>query len=180
MRKRLASNRLELRTLRVEDERLFRDAEREFAASDSTTSFAFQYEPSIPFDRYVEMVNSWPNGTNLPENFVPNTYCVAVVEGKIVGRLSFRHRLNDFLLKIGGHIGYCVIPSQRRRGFATEMLRQALGIAESMGMERVLVTCDTNNIGSMRVIEANGGVFENTSDDPDLSIQKNRYWIDVP
>jgi predicted acetyltransferase len=181
MRKKLASELLELRTLRIEDEIPFRHAVREFteSESDSHLTFAFDYESSFPFDKYVETVNSWPNGMNLPANFVPNTYYVAVVARKIVGRLSFRHQLNDFLERIGGHIGYCVVPSKRRCGFATEMLRQSLGFARSMGIDRVLVTCDTNNIGSMRVIEANGGIFENTSDEPELKIQKNRYWINL-
>ena len=120
-----------------------------------------------------------PTGKCLPNTFVPNTYYVGVVANKIVGRLSFRHRLNDFLEQIGGHIGYGVIPSQRRKGYATIMLKQSLVFAKAMGLDKVLLTCDTNNIASMRVIEANGGVFENITNEPEFKIQKNRYWINL-
>lgn len=173
----MISEQLELRTLRVEDELSFRDAIHEF--TDPEMAFAFQYEPTVSFKKYVEMVNSWPNGKCLPSTFVPGTYYVGVVADKIVGRLSFRHRLNDFLERIGGHIGYCVIPSQRGRGYAKNMLKQSLGFAKAVGLDKVLVTCDTNNIASIRVIEANGGVFENTTNELELIIQKNRYWINL-
>jgi len=168
---------LTLRTLRVEDEQSFRAAVNEFNELDPEMTFAFQYDPTVCFRQYVEMVNSWPDGKNLPATFVPNTYYVGVVADRIVGRLSFRHRLNDFLEKIGGHIGYCVVPSQRNRGYATTMLKQSLEFAKALGLDKVLITCDTDNIGSIRVIDANGGVFENVSNEPELKIQKNRYWI---
>jgi predicted acetyltransferase len=173
----MPSKQLELRMLRIEDEVSFRDAVREFTESDSNLDFAFQFEDAVCFKEYVEMVNSWSEGKNLPATFVPHTYYVGVVAGKIVGRLSFRHKLNDFLERIGGHIGYCVVPSQRRRGYASDMLKQSLEFARVRGLSKVLITCDTNNIGSKRIIEANGGVFENTSNEPELKIQKNRYWI---
>lgn len=91
-----------------------------------------------------------------------------------------RHELNDFLLRIGGHIGYTVVPEFRRRGYATEMLRQSLAIArQRFELTRVLVTCDDNNVGSMRTIEKNGGVLENVVTGPDLDTPKRRYWIDT-
>ena len=171
----MISEQLKLRELCVEDELSFCKAIREF--SDPEIQFAFHYDPAIRFKKYVEMVNAWSHGRHLPGDFVPCTYYVGVVAENIVGRLSFRHRLNDFLERIGGHIGYAVIPSQRGRGYAKEMLKQSLGFAKEKGLKRVLVTCDTNNIASKRVIEANGGVLENATNEPDLKIQKLRYWI---
>ncbi len=107
---------VELRALRVEDEEPFLNAIREF--DDKEMLFAFQYNPGINFREYVDNVNSWPYGKSLPGDFVPNSYYVAVIGDKIIGRVSIRHELNDFLERIGGHIGYAVIPSQRGRGYA--------------------------------------------------------------
>ena len=167
----------ELRALRVEDEMSFLDAIREFA--DSEMPFAFQYDPSVNFREYVDKVNSWPSGKFLPSDFVPCSYYVAVVANKIVGQVSFRHRLNDYLERIGGHIGYGVIPSERGRGYAKNMLKRALGFAKAKGLNRVLITCDVDNIASIRVIEANGGILESTTLEPELKIQKRRYWITI-
>ena len=88
-----------------------------------------------------------------------------------VGRLAIRHRLNDFLLDVGGHIGYDVRPSRRREGHAREMLRQALPWAHGLGIDSALVTCDDDNAASLRVIEAAGGVLE------DVRGVKRRYWV---
>lgn len=166
---------IKLRALRVEDEVPFLDAIHDF--EDTEMLFAFHYDPRVNFREYVDKVNSWPYGKSLPGDFVPNSYYVAVIADKIIGRVSFRHELNDFLERIGGHIGYAVIPSQRGRGYAKNMLKQSLGFAKAKGLNRVLITCDVNNIASVRVIEANGGVFENTTNEPELKIQKHRYWI---
>ncbi len=88
-----------------------------------------------------------------------------------LGSLSVRHRLTPFLLEVGGHIGYSVRPSARRRGVATTALRLALPEAAALGIDPVLVTCDDDNLGSAAVIETNGGVLEDVRDG------KRRYWI---
>ena len=98
--------------------------------------------------------------TPRPEGFVPDTELWLVDGDEFLGRIGIRHRLTPGLLELGGHIGYDVRPSARRRGHATRMLRQALGVARGLGIERALITCAVDNVGSRRVIELNGGVLE--------------------
>jgi predicted acetyltransferase len=106
-----------------------------------------------------------------PAGWVPATTLWWADDDGWAGRLAIRHRLSDFLLQRGGHIGYDVRRSKRRRGYATAMLRAALPIAAGLGLDRVLVTCDHDNVGSRTVIETNGGVLE------DQRGEKLRYWI---
>jgi predicted acetyltransferase len=109
--------------------------------------------------------------TPRPAGYVPSTTWWLVDDGGYLGRIAVRHRLTPFLLEVGGHIGYDVRPSARRRGHATAMLRAVLPHARSLGIDRALVTCDDDNIGSRKVIEAGGGIFE------DQRGVKLRYWV---
>lgn len=169
---------LEIRRPVLSDEHAFRIAVADFKARDPDWTFAFHFDEKTDFAQYVQRVKDWSEGKDLGE-FVPNTFLVAVVEGKIVGRVSLRHELNAFLLREGGHIGYGVVPSERRKGYAKEMLRQTLPIARKLGLTRVLLTCDDNNEGSARTIEAHGGILENKILDPGMTVAKRRYWIDL-
>ncbi|GAA2755659.1 GNAT family N-acetyltransferase [Actinopolymorpha rutila] len=109
--------------------------------------------------------------TPRPNGFVPSTTLWYVDGEEYLGRLAIRHRLTPFLLEVGGHIGYDVRPSARRRGHATAMLAAALPTSRHLGIDPVLVTCDTDNVGSRKVIEGNGGVLE------DERNGKLRYWV---
>jgi len=102
---------------------------------------------------------------------VPHTTWWWVDGEDYLGRISVRHRLTQFLRDVGGHVGYYVRPSRRRRGHATAMLRAVLPYAADLGLEQVLVTCDDSNEGSRRAIEAAGGAFE------DQRGAKLRYWL---
>lgn len=166
---------LRLRPLRPEDESAFRAGHEAMAAQDFM--FGLGYSPDMNFDDYIKQLEDHRAGLNLPERFVPSTFLVAEVDGAIVGRTSIRHRLNEFLLHMGGHIGYGVLPEYRRRGYATEILRQSLTIVRAMGIDRVLVTCDDDNIGSIRAIEACGGRLENVVTNEE-GAPRRRYWID--
>jgi predicted acetyltransferase len=106
-----------------------------------------------------------------PPGHVPSTTLWWVSGTEFLGRIAIRHRLTPGLLEYGGHIGYDVRPSGRRRGHATSMLTAALPVAAGLGIDRVLVTCDADNEGSRKVIEASGGELE------DQRGVKLRYWI---
>jgi predicted acetyltransferase len=166
---------LVLRPLRAGDEAQFRAAHAAMAADGIVFGLAF--DPALDFDTYLRALDDHRAGRNLPERFVPATFLIADVAGDLVGRVSIRHELTDFLLRQGGHIGYAVLPGHRRRGYATEMLRQSVIIARSLGIERVLVTCDDDNAGSAAVIEANGGRLENVVATGAGHPPKRRYWI---
>jgi len=168
-----------VRNLRESDEASFRACVEECRRDEPPHDFAFQFDSSTDFPTYVRLVHDWSRGLNLPPNFVPGAFLVAAVQDIVVGRVSIRYRLNDFLLRLGGHVGYAVAPSFRRKGYATEILRQTLPIARNAGLERILLTCDDDNIASRRVIEANSGVLENVIMEEGLRIAKRRYWIDL-
>lgn len=96
-----------------------------------------------------------------------------------VGRLDIRHHLNERLRLFGGHIGYDVRPSMRRRGFGTRALALGLDEARKLGIDRVLVTCSEHNLASRKIIEANGGELEDMVETPFRQELTCRYWIDV-
>ncbi len=99
---------------------------------------------------------------------------------EVIGFISFRHELNDWLHQYGGHIGYSVRPTRRRQGFAHAGLVLTLEQARELGLDRVLVTCDEDNVGSYRTIEGAGGVLENIVDAPEPGEpRKRRYWIEL-
>ena len=109
--------------------------------------------------------------TPRPQAHVPCTTLWWVDGDDYLGRIAIRHRLTDVLLEVGGHIGYDVRPTRRREGHATEMLRQSLPWARDLGIAPALVTCDEDNVGSIRVIENAGGALE------DVRGIKRRYWV---
>ena len=95
--------------------------------------------------------SKWRLGIDQPDGSVPGTFLVADIEGAIVGRASIRHELNEFLAREGVHIGYCVLAEHRRRGYATEILRQSLVVARAVGVQRVLTCCDDDTVGRGRL-----------------------------
>lgn len=165
---------LQLRPLGPGDEDAFRQAQEAMEREDF--SFGFDYDEGMPWDDYVDRLAAQREGVGLAQGRVRAATLVADVDGVLVGRTSIRFELNAWLAEVGGHIGYCVLPQHRRRGHATEVLRQSLVVARDAGIPRVLLTCDEDNVGSRLVIERCGGIFERHAHNPD-GPRKRRYWV---
>lgn len=166
---------LRLRSVRLDDESICIAAHDAMAVD--RFSFLIGHRNGEPWAEFVERLDQHRRGVDLPPDRVPSTFLLADVDGVVVGRTSIRFQLNDYLAAYGGHIGYGVLAEHRRRGHATEILRQSLAIARAHDIDRVLVTCDDDNGGSAALIERSGGVFESRVDDPVERVVKRRYWI---
>lgn len=129
------------------------------------------------FDDYVRQLYQQEERDRTTPERVPSTEFWLIDHETFIGRLNLRHRLNGYLLRVVGHIGYEIRPTWRRRGYGIEILRLGLLEARTIGLKRVLVTCDEDNIGSRRIIEHNGGIFENAAIVEGSPQRKLRYWI---
>lgn len=126
------------------------------------------------FDYYLENLEIKSEGAGK----VPDSVFFLLDEdrNRLLGAVDIRHYLNEYLLREGGHIGDGIRPSERRKGYATEMIRLALIECKKFGMNKVLITCDRDNIGSAKSIINNGGILENEFVNSDGEIEQ-RYWI---
>lgn len=130
------------------------------------------------FAAWVERLNGYSDRTKpIEQGRVHATYWWIAEGDTYLGAIDLRHYLNAFLVDAGGHIGYSVRPSARRRGLATWALSSVLYEARLLGMDRVLLTCDPHNEASVRTIEGNGGVLEDVRET--LIGPKRRYWIEL-
>lgn len=130
----------------------------------------------IDFNLMVEKLNGYSKGIGLPEGFIENsTYWLINENDKILGAIDIRHKLTDYLLFRGGHIGYGIRPSERQKGYASLMLSLAMKECKDIGLSKVLITCLKSNLGSAKTILNNGGILE--SEDIDNGEIFQRYWI---
>lgn len=163
----------------------FLDMAREFQAAGEP-----RYEKDLPllqmnFLAFIERLRKISHGENLPQGYVPGDefWLLEPSLERILGIIRLRHRLTPYLEERGGHIGYAIRPLERRKGYGTQMLAMLLAwvrdpdwrAARRLALRRVLVTCDSDNTASARIIEANGGVLENRVWSEGELI--SRYWI---
>lgn len=150
---------------------------KEYEESNDNYEGAFFIKDIDDFTQTIKELNNYSEGIMDNSNYVPYTCYVAINdENKIVGVASLRHELNDFLNKYGGHIGYSVVPSERRKGYGSSILKLLLGEAKRKNISKVLLTCFDSNIASKKIIEKNNGVLENKIKQNDDLIC--RYWIE--
>ena len=152
------------------------------AAMEALAPEEFQFAPGwhngMSYAAFLAALEDHGAGLDFsPNAWVPVSFLLAEANGEVVGRASIRHALNDWLTLSGGHIGYAVLAPHRRRGYATEILRQSLVIARAHGVNRVLVTCDDDNVGSATVIKRCGGVRDGQQPTALGDPPKRRYWI---
>jgi predicted acetyltransferase len=129
--------------------------------------------PEADYPAWLQSMIDMANGVNLAPHLVPQVTFWLRRDGYPVGMSRLRTRLNDALLKAGGHIGYCVRPSERGKGCAILLLEKTLERARAIGIPRALLTCNVNNDPSWRTIQHCGGVLEKIEND------ERYYWIDI-
>ena len=154
------------------------DYKAEFVANGETIHGSALLGDYDSFDEWYRDVVKNSCEETVADGWVPSSTLLAVDENdRLVGFIDMRHRLNDYLAEFGGHIGYSVRKSERRKGYATQMLTQALEVAKELGIDRVLLTCEKDNTASAATMVKCGGVFESEVYEDGEPV--HRYWIEI-
>ena len=148
-------------------------AVREFEAEGDTPPWNYD-RLEENFDEFVEVRRQ--RETDPIPGYVAQTDYWLIVDGQYAGEVNIRHALTDGLLRFGGHIGYRIRPSMRRKGYGTLQCKLGIEKAREIGIQRILITCDDNNTGSYKIIEANGGVLWDKVNNG-REFKTRRYWI---
>lgn len=134
----------------------------------------------LNYEEWIKKISNESLGINLLVGRVPSTVYFLMNDNKILGHISIRHNINtEFLSKIGGHIGYGIRPSERKKGYATIMLNLALEKCKELGLEEVEITCKEENVASAKTIENNCGKLIEKVYIPEEQIQYKKYLINV-
>jgi predicted acetyltransferase len=174
------SEQIELTQLTLELELAYRS----LLAEDRHAAGAHLYQRvGGDFVALVHALDEEARGIGLAPGLVPQTSFWLVRHDAagptILGVSRLRHRLTETLEDVGGHIGYDVRSSERRQGYGTRLLALTLPQARALGLSRVMLTCDTDNVASARVIEKNGGMLASQSMSPRTGVLVSRYWIEL-
>lgn len=132
------------------------------------------------FKVFTNKLKNRARGEDLPKGYVPDTVLWLVDGNKFLGKIAIRHNINTKKLKlISGHVGYEIAPSERKKGYGTKQLQLALPFAEKLGLKKLLISCNEDNIGSQKIIEHCSGKFEKKIFDSEEKNYKLRYWIQI-
>ncbi len=131
------------------------------------------------FPAYIRSILDGARGIGLPAGRVPYSTFWLTSGRRLIGRSSIRHHLPAELAYEGGHVGYDIRPAERRKGYGTLILELTLGEARGLGLKRVLLTCDTDNVASAKVIEKNGGRLKDQAVSRRSGKVISRYWIEL-
>ena len=148
----------------------------EFANAGEDVVHGYFGKPEWSHVKTVETLAAWERGEKLG-GWVPSSTRFLVAEGRILGNYNVRHKLTDALQLFGGHCGYSVRPSERRKGYATLILSHAKERARALKIDRMLLTCRPENIGSAKTIENNGGILQDVIRHEEQDVDIARYWI---
>ncbi|EEM70506.1 MULTISPECIES: GNAT family N-acetyltransferase [Bacillus cereus group] len=131
------------------------------------------------FPAMVQELLDAHNGINVPESWVPDsTYWLVTDHNRIIGAVNIRHSLTEHLFNAGGHIGYGIRPSERRKGYATKLLALSLEKAKELNITKALVVCDEVNTASEKTILHNGGLRDEDFIEEDGNVVR-RFWIEL-
>lgn len=178
---------IELREVRKEDGNQIRIMYKEYMNAESIPGIDtfegirdFENLDKKTFNEWIEDLEKNKDEKRLPEGYSTHTLYLAINEKqKIVGAIGLRWQEVPVLMKFGGLIGYSIRPSERGKGYATRVLQLALEKFKDLNKEKVLITCKDFNIASKRVIEKNGGIYENSYYNEDDKYTYLRYWINL-
>ncbi|MBB3111862.1 putative acetyltransferase [Paenibacillus phyllosphaerae] len=156
----------------------YMDFYEEWVASGETmVPWVISQDPT-DFAAMLQLLHDNAAGVNQPDGWVPSsTFWLVTGRNRIVGAVNIRHRLTEWLVHHGGHIGYGIRPSERRKGYATKQLALALIETRRLGINRALVICDAANTASERTILRNGGIQDADFIEEDGNVL-HRFWIE--
>lgn len=172
-------NNLQLIFPKQEHKLMILDYKDEFILNNDSMDGSSGLRDYDDFNKWLDKLSNQLKEETTPENLVPSTTLLAIrkSDNKMVGIIDIRHKLNNYLFNFGGHIGYSIRKSERRKGYAKEMLNLALTECKKLNIDKILITCDSKNIGSYKTILSNNGVLENEIPENDRITQ--RYWINL-
>lgn len=159
------------------DEAAVMDYRAEYLAAGSEPNGMANLAQAQNYAEFLAHFRAYAREEDCPPGFVPGTQYIAVrkSDGRIVGMLNFRHKLNEYLLNFGGHAGYSVRPSERGHGYAAQMVALLKPVARELGIPKLLITCDKENLASANTIRNAGGVLENEVEEHGRRTQ--RWWV---
>jgi predicted acetyltransferase len=142
--------------------------------------FIYHDVAALDFQAYLQECAEYEQGIHLKPGYVTQTtFWLVQDKDEIIGESRLRHYLTPILELEGGHIGYAIRPAQRLKGYGVQILKLTLQEAAKLGLQKALLTCNADNMGSQKIILANGGIFDGENISPHSQKWVNRYWVPV-